>query len=494
VLPAGETTPQTNWGETDAGLDLTGATKLVFSAKAIGESQHVEFFVGGLGWEGPRKVAIHPDSINKVASLIRLSDTWDEYTIDLDGMDLSRVACGFGWVTSRDTNPRRDEVNFLIDDIRFVFDQPRLKPILLPSYAPAAPGTDEAIINSFAYTYDNAAAAIALVNAGHKDPAQQIGDALIYALNHDRTFTDGRLRNAYSNGDPSSFPGWFSSQGTPFARLPGFYDPTTAQWGEDFYAVSSATGNMAWAMIALCTLHSHLTHRSDYLEAAQRIGDFVLSLRSGDGFTGGYEGWEGNQVKNTYKSTEHNIDLISAYAMLHVLTGDEKYLEASNSAKAFVLSMYDEQRHVFYTGTTDDGVTVNMEVLPLDTNTWALLALGDSFGDGPQVMDFVEANMAFDEGYGFWTKTNGVWMEGTAQVALVYHQLGEVEKYESIMAYLSTQQLDDGSIVAADREGVTTGFMVSGTEIPWVYGKRAHVGATAWLAFAQQGLNPFAWG
>jgi hypothetical protein len=56
---------------------------------------------------------------------------------------------------------------------------------------------------------------------------------------------------------------------------------------------------------------------------------------------------------------------------------------------------------------------------------------------------------------------------------------------------LESAALPDGSLPSADRDGVSTGFAVSGTDIPWVYKNRSHVGATAWLAFAQMGRNPF---
>jgi hypothetical protein len=47
------------------------------------------------------------------------------------------------------------------------------------------------------------------------------------------------------------------------------------------------------------------------------MGDFILTLGDErDGFTAGYEGREGRQTKATYKSTEHNIDLVSAFAWL----------------------------------------------------------------------------------------------------------------------------------------------------------------------------------
>jgi len=371
-------------------------------------------------------------------------------------------------------------------------EPPGPQPLFLPSYAPAPPLSEEAKINNFAYLYDNAVAAMALSYAGKPERARQIADAIVYAYGHDRAFTDGRLRNAYAAGNPAGFPCRQPAKGAAFVCLPGFYDQRDHKWYEDYYAVSTSTGNLAWAMLALCQVARHTPEPAKYIQAAEGIGDFVLTLRDErGGFVGGYEGWEGQQKKATYKSTEHNIDLIAAYARLAALTGEQKYADASQHAKAFVLTMYDASRGCFYTGTTEDGVTINKEVLPLDTNTWAILALRGDAPDAAKTLAFIEANMAIGGGYDFNTDKDGVWFEGTAQAALAYKQAGKLEKYGQILEFLNKNADQAGAIAAADRDGVSSGFMVSGTSIPWKYGKRAHLGATAWLALAQLGVNPF---
>jgi hypothetical protein len=527
-LAPGETAAQPDFGEHDAGLDLRGATHLVFEAKGEEGGESVEFFAGGIGHTGG--IANFPDSMSKLTGgYLELTDEWETYTLSLSRRHLNRVACGFGWVTHRDRNRSGYPIGFYIRNIRYEYedDAVRRTPMFLQSYATATPGTDEAIINDFAYLYDSAAAAMALSYAGEHDRARQIADAIVYSVYNDRYFSDGRLRNAYAAGDPRSFPGWSSERGGEFARIPGFYDVSDGNWYEDAYAVSTTTGNMAWAIMTLCEVsdnfdaadaggakanagggagasagegadgdaaRTELYTGEDYLQVAEDIADFVLTLRDGKGgFTGGYEGWEGSQTKVTYKSTEHNIDLITAFGRLHELTGESKYKDAAAHAKKFVLSMYDGKRGCFYTGTGDDGVSVSSDVLPLDSNTWALLALGDEFEDTEKVLAFIEKNMAVGDGYDFNADRDGVWHEGTAQVALAYLFAGDEKKYDEIMEYLNESAARDGSITAADRDGVTTGFMVSGTDVPWEYGKRTHVGATAWLAFAQMKENPFAY-
>jgi hypothetical protein len=404
------------------------------------------------------------------------------------------MACGFGLVTNNINNPGKQKIRFYMDEIYYQFGADRKTPVFLKSYADKPQGSDAATINSIAYLYDNAAAAIVLSYAGKHEHALQIADAIVYAVDNDRYYSDGRLHNAYLNGNVQSFPGWMSGKNKPFARMFGFYDTRHSVWNEDVFANSSATGNMAWAVMALCEVYYN-SKQQKYLRAAQKIGDFILTLKVAEnGFTGGYEGWEGAETKQTYLSTEHNIDLIAAYSMLFGLTGNKTYQEAALIAKNFVLSMYDSQKKCFYTGTGSDGTTINSSVLPLDCNTWALLALKDEFKEAKEVMDFIEQNMLVNntKGYDFNNDRDGVWYEGTAQVALAYlHAANSADKYNEIITYLNNSALPDGSICSANIDNITTCFTVCGTTIIWKYVRSVHLVATAWLGFAQLGKNPF---
>ena len=73
--------------------------------------------------------------------------------------------------------------------------------------------------------------------------------------------------------------------------------------------------------------------------------------------------------------------------------------------------------------------------------------------------------MAVGDGFDFSAgDLDGIWNEGTAQMAVCYKILENTEKYETVMAYLKTQTNADGCIPAADRDGVSTGFVIDGTE------------------------------
>ena len=76
-------------------------------------------------------------------------------------------------------------------------------------------------------------------------------------------------------------------------------------------------------------------------------------------------------------------------------------------------------------------------------------------------------------------------------MAICYLVLGNSDKYKELMQYLKTQIARDGSIPAADRDGVSTGFIITGTDLFWEYDNVQSISATSWLALAQMGINPF---
>jgi hypothetical protein len=173
VLRPGATVPELDFGASDAGLDLRGAAKLTFCARGETGGERVEFFMGGLGRDGAN-IAPYPDTSDKRSlGYVSLSNEWRRYEIPLAGADLSRIGCGFGWAADRINNTDRSSLRFYLDDIKYEFGAPRLRPMFLASYAPAPQGTSGAAINNIAYLYDNAAAAMALSYAGKHERARQ---------------------------------------------------------------------------------------------------------------------------------------------------------------------------------------------------------------------------------------------------------------------------------------------------------------------------------
>ena len=337
-------------------------------------------------------------------------------------------------------------------------------------------------------TYDNALVIIAYANrkdnADSLDRAKTMGDALLQMQAKD-PIGDGRVRNAYG---PERL---FDADGVPNIQT----------WG-------SAAGNQAWAGMALAHL-AHVTKDAKYRDGALRIGEWLLretsDTRGRGGFTGGYKS-DGTKIE--WKSTEHNVDMVGLFGMLHQLTKDRKWHHARKHARKFVKSMWDEKEGRFHIGTKPDGITTNRdEDIPEDVQSWGYLALrSDRYR---QALDWNIANLEVTDksnpsqpvvGVRFAWQINPdykeknddtVWLEGTAHMALALRVSGKKKHKQKAGVYLDSihkEQLygpnaDGKGIQANSREGFSGGDDKNHTSL--------HTGTTAWYIMAKQELNPF---
>src|SRR5262249_26047409 len=108
-------------------------------------------------------------------------------------------------------------------------------PVFLSSYPTVTSGP----LNQVAFLYDNSIATVALVASGEAPRAERIGDAILAALDRDRYWHDGRLRNGYLAGPVGPGP----------VKLAGWWDAQQGRWLEDRYQVGSDNGNLAWAIL-----------------------------------------------------------------------------------------------------------------------------------------------------------------------------------------------------------------------------------------------------
>jgi len=504
VLVGEEIQPKANWGEyPDAGFNLIEATKLSFWARGKEGGERVEFFAFGVGRDPNTGITIapYPDSSPKISlGYITLNREWEQYTIDLNGVDLSYVVGGFGWVTNAAQNNNLP-ITFYLDDIKYDkehLDEPRflVSYELLPS--------DEPVLKNTAFIYDNVLVLLSFLSNHTEEDiehAKLIGDALVYAIDHDRYFTDGRLRNTYQGGDLKLFPGWEPHSKNDTVRMPGWMDAKNNTWHEDKSFVGTHTGNIAWSIIALLSLYEE-THEEKYLTGSVRLGEWIENEcrddRGAGGYTGGYEGWEPTannpegQTRISWKATEHNIDIYVAFSRLSVLTGDDVWRERGLHAKHFVEAMWDVEEKHFWTGTLEDGVTINKANIPADIHAWSLMALEeiDKYRKG---MNWVENNCYVEvdgfKGFDFNNDTDGIWFEGTAHMIIAYQILGDRTQSNLYLDELRNAQKEASNtngkgLVAASHDSVSTGF-------DWIYDARLHTGATAWFIFGETGYNPY---
>lgn len=367
-------------------------------------------------------------------------------------------------------------------------------------------------LNDIGFIYDNALTSMALLAVGDVARARAIGDALIYAQNHDVDFKDFRLRQAYHVNH--------------FVNANG-----TAAFGWEFGLVGTAVGDMAWSAIALAQL-AKKTRRAKYKEAATRIGQWIYDRTYSTTGLGGYTFGETAGLEG-HKSSEHNIDVYALYRLLASLTGDDVWRERARHAWDFLEAVWNAEDGFFWTGS-DNGADINKKAteLPLDVQTWSWLAArsrkyakaldwaagncattdtplrrnsalegnynvsGVAFGSGSFLTD-TDANIG---GHAWNPKPDdaAVWFEGTSQLALALRDRntkGDKEAATALLAEVRSAQQNlgagqtfggksaPGGIVAASSP-MDTGFRFG-------YFPNRHIGATSWYVFAGIRFNPY---
>ena len=525
------TVPVPNFGDVpNAGVNLSGATSLTFWARGEIGGERIEFFVAGVGREANTGVPTNPfpDSSPRrptVGTLFTLSSEWQRFRIDVSGMDLSYVLGGFGWVASRAANP--SGAVFFVDDIEFELSPTRAaqrlnEPRFVSSFTTLPRQSDpfdadtlddiDFVLRNTAFTYDNALVILAFLAEGGDDSlrrARLIGDAFVYATKHDRFFNDNRacggplpsdsingarIRTAYAAGDLMLPDGWTPNGRVATVPSPGFYVDSN----QTFYEVEQAavdTGNNAWVMLALTALYSR-TQAPVYLDTACKLGQLAASFQATNGlyqgFLGGTANPESAATPRPYASTEHNLDLFAAFTRLFRLTGQGSWAVLAQHAETFIEAMWDPTRDCYLTGTTDT-MTRNFSVIPLDVQAWSIQAVPSVRTAHPRVLTCAETNHATSAdgtlGFDFNDDRDGVWFEGTGQMAVAYAVAGRPSTADAVRSELRRAQTNPafggfGGIAAASRDGLTTGF-------DFRYFRRLHIAATAWNVFAQLAFNPF---
>lgn len=361
-------------------------------------------------------------------------------------------------------------------------------PVFVQSYEAADGQPLAPALQNAAFVYDNALASIALVACGKPDHARRIADALVLASTHDRHYHDGRLRNAYRAGAASHDP----------LELPGWWDAPARRWDEDAYQVGSATGNVAWAALALMTVYE-ATHERRYLNAAASLMNWVAAntydAGPPGGFIGGYFGEEPQPLRQSWKSTEQNVDAYAAFSWLARATGDSHWTAQAELARDFVAAMWDPHDGRFAIGTQNDGRTLNAGPSALDAELWPLIALPDSPASGwDRSIDWTMQHHRAGAGLGFNAQPDGVWTEGTGQAALVLQARGRSQDAAPLWAVLLSQRAPSGLLYATPNERIRTGLAIGPTSksADFYYFHLPHLGATAWAVLAAAAWNPFA--
>lgn len=365
---------------------------------------------------------------------------------------------------------------------------PPTQPFFFRSFEPANGGSAlHPALENTGFIYDNALAMMTLYGCNRKDEARRVADAFVLAVETDRHYHDGRLRNAYRSG-----PVAVDKQGI---LLPGYWSTASNSWVEDGYQVGSATGSTAWGALALLMAYEQ-TDQKAYLDAASKIMDWIHKNtfdQKGKGYFGGFFGHEPTPDRMTWKSTEHNLDVYAADAWLARVDTGGDWSRYADSAESFVKSMWDNGEGRFYIGTLPDTSSPNAGMSGLDAELWPLIAVPSLKDKAERTLAWTEVNHGVPGGFDFNNDRDGIWLEGTAQAALVFRLTGHPEKADPLFETIKQQLAPDGLIYATVNEQLTTGLQVGPNSTPgdFKYYRLPHVGATGWAALAALDINPF---
>ncbi|WP_425375169.1 hypothetical protein [Methylobacterium nonmethylotrophicum] len=375
----------------------------------------------------------------------------------------------------------------LCDALGRAVDAAGAGPVFVASYGPGPTEADlPDPLRRSAFTYDNALAAIALQACGDLPRARRIGDALLHALGHDRTFGDGRIRNAYRAGPVG--------EGT--ALLPGWWDARQNLWAEDGYQDGTATGNVAWAALALLNLDGSAPS-AGYRAGARRMLGWITAnatdARAPEGFSGGRDGFDPAQTVLAWKSTEHNLDVHAVAAWLHRLEGRPEDARTAATARRFLDAVFASGPGAFRLGTTPEGRLQPTDHVALDTQLWPLIGVAAAPATWRRSLAYAEAHLATAGGFDFNEDRDGLWVEGTAQAALAYRVLGRPEEADRLLSTIARQVSPSGLLFATDVPSLSTGIPIgpASQQADFFYFRRPHLGATAWGVLAATGWNPF---
>ena len=329
--------------------------------------------------------------------------------------------------------------------------------------------TDEPLIASGSYTYENAIAALALMSEGDYDSAVLILDALVTGMQQDAEFSD-RFRNAYMVGSA--------------ADLPGYWNDAQGKWLQDAYQVGTSTKSSAAAAVALLTCHAAKPNDA-YLNAAEDAVTWILWNCKDDnpGFTAGYTGWrKANAYTDlTYKTTVDNLWMAAACSMLAKETDLSRYSDGEASALEFVRRMFSSGDSRYCQGTAEDGIKPVADLIVTDVQALASLCVNDDAG-----LDNMEKCLATDGGYAYDNSfRDGSLLESTAIAALALKLAGDTGRAESALATMEKFQLTSGTFPQTSIPELKTG------EKDVVFRDWPSVGPCAWFILAVNGANPF---
>jgi hypothetical protein len=343
---------------------------------------------------------------------------------------------------------------------------------------------DANIYPNRSFLYDAALTILALVSSGDPDAramARDIANGLLVTALPDGTFLNERNAGHTLLGDGAPRPA---------------------------YSQKQTLGDDAWLGLALLEMHG-VTGQAGYLAAARAISDWAEANLKASGPLNGYRGgYDGSGAAYPWRSTEHNCDAFQLHrhlAQALAEAGDpaaQVYAARAGHAASFVLAMFDSAGGAFYTGT-GSGDDINSSSLPLDTQMWPLLTLGqwpeyEGAIDWRRPVQWATDHLRRTDGaftgftYSNASSPDRVWFEGNAFAVPVYRILHEPDLEQAAVSVLELARLQG---LHADPQGrgqiAASGDGLQDLQLGAVYDARLALAPTAWTYLGKRGFNPF---
>jgi prefoldin subunit 5 len=329
------------------------------------------------------------------------------------------------------------------------------------------------------FSYDQALAVFVFLNQGEIERAEKVLDFYLKEINQGK-----KIYNAY------------------------FTDGGVFE-----YVLHS--GPQAWIGLAALN-YREKTKSKKYIQIAREVADFLIKMQDKEG--GIFGG-----PKDSWYSTEHNLDAYAFFRLFYKQTGKRKYKEVADKIKRWI-SRYSYTKHKVPINRGKGDATI-----ATDTYTWSVTALGPetlySMGMDPEeILEFAEKNckvtVNFEyndrkikvEGFDFAKMKHSarggiISGEWTAQMILAYEVMADYfkqkdsKKYREYLekAYYYSNQLQKMIITSPSRAGrvepclpyASSPYVDTGHGWRTPRGKRTgSLASTAYFLIAYNGHNP----
>jgi len=326
----------------------------------------------------------------------------------------------------------------------------------------------------FCYTYDQALGIIAFAAAGDQETARRLLRALQDVQNE-----DGSFATCYDTSNHKVVVA------TPYS------------------------GNNAWVIMA-ANYYARASGDQEFVPMSIRCADWLLGLQ--DPASGGLRG---SPVVSWF-STEHHADAFSAFRYLHEISGQDRFLQASERVKQFLLTkLYAPATDPEGRGKTEPAfwIGANDKSFVTDAQSWVTLALWGHDVDETILrgaMDWLMSSSCLQSAFwndevgtltGFaWDTTTrfrnldstdldesaypsrNVWFEGNEGVVAALRVIGRTEEAAFYHAQTAKVMTRAGGIP----------YSTYHPDVQQRSNPHPAVASTAWYVFNELGINPYA--